>query len=34
VIAALHGAVGDKEFSDTVAQLPAEYRDALIPEYA
>jgi uncharacterized protein (DUF2267 family) len=34
VVAALHEAVGDKEFSDTVAQLPAEYRDALIPEYA
>jgi uncharacterized protein (DUF2267 family) len=34
VVAALHEAIGDKEFSDTVAQLPAEYRDALIPEYA
>ncbi|WP_214368172.1 DUF2267 domain-containing protein [Pseudonocardia sp. H11422] len=33
VVAALHEAVGDKEFSDTVAQLPAAYRDALIPEY-
>jgi uncharacterized protein (DUF2267 family) len=34
VVAVLHEAVGDEEFSDTVAQLPAEYRDALIPEYA
>ncbi|MHA6795662.1 DUF2267 domain-containing protein [Pseudonocardia bannensis] len=34
VVAALHDAVGDKEFSDMVAQLPAAYRDALIPEYA
>ena len=29
VLAVLREAVGDKEFSDTVAQLPGEYRELL-----
>ncbi|NMI01723.1 DUF2267 domain-containing protein [Pseudonocardia acidicola] len=34
VLAVLHESIGDEEFSDTVAQLPREYRSMLLLEYA